>query len=76
VRETARRTGLGLGSVSAALSGRSTPRPRAISQYLQAAGEHAIEILAAAQIDAAGSDLGKLRQALAVKTGRQDKTEA
>ena len=49
VRETARRTGLGLGSVSAALSGRSTPRPRAISRYVEAAVDYAIEILAVAR---------------------------
>jgi hypothetical protein len=73
VRETARRTGLGLGSVSAALSGRSTPRPRAISRYVETAVDHAIEIMAVANIDAAESDLGKLRQAVAVASAGQHK---
>jgi hypothetical protein len=76
VRETARRTGLGLASVSAALGGRSTPRPRAISPYVEAAIEYAAQILAVAKIDAAESDLGKLRQAVAVESAGQDKAEA
>jgi hypothetical protein len=76
VRETARRTGLGLGSVSAALSGRSTPRARAISRYAEVAVGYAIEILAIARIDAAESDLGKLRQASALERAGRNNAEA
>jgi hypothetical protein len=47
VRETARRTGHGVGSVSAALSGRSTPRAAAIGRYLAVAAARASELLAA-----------------------------
>jgi hypothetical protein len=68
VRETARRTGLGLGAVSAALSGKSTPRPAAIARYLTIAVERASELLAAAGADPSGHDLAILRQAISVLT--------
>ena len=63
VRETARRTEFGLGAVSAALSGKSTPRPAAMARYFQVAVGHANDLLAAAGIPAADSDLGKLQHA-------------
>lgn len=47
VRETARRTGHGLGAVSAALSGRSTPRRAAIERYVEAAAAAARSQLSA-----------------------------
>jgi hypothetical protein len=53
VRETARRTGLGLGSVGAALSGRSIPRTAAIGRYPEIAYEHATDLLKAAGIQPA-----------------------
>ena len=47
VRETARRTNLGFGSVSATLSGRSVPRHNAIARYLVVAAHHAGGLLVA-----------------------------
>jgi hypothetical protein len=64
IRETARRAGLGLGSVSAALSGRSVPRATAISRYLAVASGHATELLEAAGIQPAGSEEERLRRAI------------
>jgi hypothetical protein len=66
VRETARRTGLGLGSVSAALSGRSVPRAVAIARYLGVAGGYAHELLVAAGVQPATGPEAMLRQALSV----------
>jgi hypothetical protein len=63
VRETARRTELGLGSVSAALSGRSTPRPAAISNYIDVAVSRASELLIATGVPLAQGDLARLKQA-------------
>jgi hypothetical protein len=64
VRETARRTGHGLGAVSSALNGRSTPRAAALNHYLDLALEHARELLTAAELEAPTAEEGNLRQAI------------
>ena len=45
VRETARRTGHGVGAVSAALNHSSTPRPGALARYLDISLDHARAVL-------------------------------
>jgi hypothetical protein len=45
VRETARRTGHGVGSVSAALKQTSSPRPKALARYMATSAEHAHAVL-------------------------------
>lgn len=64
VRETARRTKLGLGSVSAALSGRSTPRPGAVARYRRVASDYASELLETAGVTTDGIGDAMLRQAV------------
>jgi hypothetical protein len=66
VRETARRAKLGLGSVSAGLSGRSVPRPSAIARYLDVAADHAGGLLAATGVQPVIGPEAMLRQALSL----------
>jgi hypothetical protein len=66
VRETARRTRLGLGSVSAALNSRSIPRATAIARYLAVACEHATDLLTAAGVQPANGQEARLRQAVSL----------
>ncbi|MGI8557667.1 MAG: hypothetical protein ACR2ND_05075 [Solirubrobacteraceae bacterium] len=70
IRETARRTGHGLGSVSAAVNRRSTPRPAAIARYFDVAVEHAHDLLVANGVHAEVSDQRKLKQAALLITER------
>jgi hypothetical protein len=46
VRETARRTGHGVGAVSTALNRNSAPRPAALARYISVAVDHARTVLA------------------------------
>ena len=64
VRETARRTGHGLGSVSAALAGRSTPRPGALRRYTEVAFEYADVLLSMADPRPATDPQYRLSQAV------------
>ena len=63
VRETARQTGLGVGTVSAALNGSSTPRPKALRRYLTTAEAHAETLITQPGLHAEPSTDAKLRQA-------------
>jgi transposase len=64
VRETARRTGHGLGSVSAALAGRSTPRFGALCRYTQLALDHAGRLVSAEQTHPSADPQARLAEAV------------
>jgi hypothetical protein len=66
VRETARRTGLSVGGVSAVLSGAAKPRNTTMKKYERAAAIHARELLGHQGVVPTGNQIDQIVQALTV----------